>query len=675
MFNIFSKKEGEVKSSSIVWGDGQAVLSAISDGVMALDSSGNIRIINSAAEQILGWTSGDSSNLSFESVFLLTDSDGKPFERESNPIRRALLSFESFSSRELFLKTQNGKNFPIFLQINPMDERRSGLVVVFRNITKEIEENRQQTEFISTASHEMRTPVASIEGYLGLCLNPATATIDNRARGFLEKAYENTRHLGQLFQDLLDISKSEDGRLKNEPVVLDAVEFARNIWDGLREKAAGKNLDFIFELDQNKSGGKTLLPVYYIHSDRDHLHEVLDNLFENAIKYTPSGRVSVNVSGDNENVWISVADSGIGIPAEDIPHLFQKFYRVDNSETREIGGTGLGLYLSRRLVESMGGKLSLESEYKKGSTFTVQLPRITREQAEKLKAQESQKVEKEDRKDEIFENAKEIFEAKMVEDLKTEEAQKGEEVEFLNNLAGGSVSNSEISKEEVASAEIQIQKAAQVQQENEAPVQATRQNTIIQQVQQIQQVPQTQPQANYAEQEGTIREYQMRQYYARQKAADDAWIRAEQANLARDQQMVQVQQVSHPAQALARPTQQIPQQEPAQTLVQPTQRTWQITQQIQPQNPYFPQNQSQAVQNFGSAVNYSPPAQQAQVSNQGSPSNSAYGQISNSAQSSNDANIQQKSNIQSTQIPTLSDIEKMREQYVQRMMAERQNSQ
>ena len=96
----------------------------------------------------------------------------------------------------------------------------------------------------------------------------------------------------------------------------------------------------------------------------------------------------MNVSGDNENVRISVEDSGIGIPAEDIPHLFQKFYRVDNSETREIGGTGLGLYLSRKLVEGLGGKLYLESEYKKGSIFTVQLPRIDRNKAEKLKEEE-----------------------------------------------------------------------------------------------------------------------------------------------------------------------------------------------------------------------------------------------------------------------------------------------
>ena len=166
---------------------------------------------------------------------------------------------------------------------------------------------------------------------------------------------------------------------------MNAVEFAREIWDGLKVKAENKDLEYIFEPDHHKSGEITISPVFYIHADRDHLHEVLGNLFDNAIKYTPFGKVSVNVTGDNDNVIISVADNGIGIPAEDIPHLFQKFYRVDNSETREVGGTGLGLYLSRRLVEAMGGKIELTSEYKKGSTFTITLPRLARDQAERLK--------------------------------------------------------------------------------------------------------------------------------------------------------------------------------------------------------------------------------------------------------------------------------------------------
>ena len=412
--NIFSENSENKNSkntSSSFLGDGKAILDAVDDGVLAVDSKGNILAINPAAEQITGWNGSDAAGLVFNSILKITNNEGGEMIEISNPVNRVLRTGENFTTRDLFIKTQSGKIVPIFLAVNLIDGQNSGVVVVFRDISKELKDNREQAEFISTASHEMRTPVASIEGYIGLALNPATATIDARAKSYLQKAHENTKHLGQLFQDLLDITKAEDGRLKNEPVVLDAIEFSRNIWEGLKPKAEAKGLNYIFEPDNHKTGEKTLTPVFFIHADRDHLHEILNNLFENAIKYTPSGMVSVNITGDNNIVQISVKDSGIGIPTEDIPHLFQKFYRVDNSETREINGTGLGLFLSRKLTESIGGFLDVESEYKKGSTFTVKLPRITRENAEKLKAIEDTKKAEEHQKIEQKNNQREIDEA------------------------------------------------------------------------------------------------------------------------------------------------------------------------------------------------------------------------------------------------------------------------
>ena len=118
--------------------------------------------------------------------------------------------------------------------------------MVFRDMTKEKSEEREQAEFISTASHEMRTPVASIEGYLGLALNPATATIDDKAREH-PKAQASAQHLGRLFQDLLDVSKAEDGRLSNNPTVLDTAAYISDIVEGLRPKALEKNLTLIVQ--------------------------------------------------------------------------------------------------------------------------------------------------------------------------------------------------------------------------------------------------------------------------------------------------------------------------------------------------------------------------------------------------------------------------------------------
>ena len=127
---------------------------------------------------------------------------------------------------------------------------------------------------------------------------------------------------------MLDISKSEDGRLKNEPKVIDVNEFVKEIFDGLAQKAAEKKLDYIFNpaVKINDDGSeKSLQPIFYANVDPDHFREVVSNLIENAIKYTPYGEVVVDITGDEKQISVSVKDSGIGIPKEDIPHLFQKF--------------------------------------------------------------------------------------------------------------------------------------------------------------------------------------------------------------------------------------------------------------------------------------------------------------------------------------------------------------
>jgi hypothetical protein len=131
-------------------------------------------------------------------------------------------------------------------------------------------------------------------------------------------------------------------------------------------------------------------PAYDVNLDNDHIREVINNLTENAIKYTPAGEVVVDVTGTDDKVVISIKDSGIGIPSEDMPHLFQKFYRVDNAETNQIGGTGLGLYLCRRLAEAMGGRIWAESDYKKGSTFYLEIPRISSQEAATLSEQQAE---------------------------------------------------------------------------------------------------------------------------------------------------------------------------------------------------------------------------------------------------------------------------------------------
>ena len=380
---------------SAVESKSDVVINAIDDGVLAISKDGNIELINPSAQQIIGWDQGDALGLNWKSVLKLVTSDGKDVEDLENPIAQSLSKNQPTHNDKLFLLTSSEKRILVSIVSSPVGTEGEGIIVVFRDITKEKAEEREQAEFISTASHEMRTPVASIEGYLGLALNPATAHIDEKARDFITKAHESAQHLGRLFQDLLDISKVEDGRMKNNPKVINVNEFLKDIFDGLATQANEKQLNYIFMpdiIDEGKE--KSLQPIFYANIDPDHFREVVSNLIENAIKYTPSGEVVVNITGDDKQISVSVKDSGIGIPAEDIPHLFQKFYRVDNSDTREIGGTGLGLYLSRRLAEAMSGNLRVESKYKEGSTFYLEIPRMNSSEAkQRLESAEVEKPE------------------------------------------------------------------------------------------------------------------------------------------------------------------------------------------------------------------------------------------------------------------------------------------
>ncbi len=391
---IFSHISGAKKSDLLpkatdgfyqVSNKSETIINAIADGVVAINNQGVIELVNPAAEKILGWSRKDAVNLMYDSVLKLFSENLNEINESQNPITKALATNHEQHTNDLMLETSSGRNIALSIIVSPAGQLGDGVIVIFRDITSEKAEEREQAEFISTASHEMRTPVASIEGYLGLALNPNISKIDNKAREYITKAHNSAGHLGRLFQDLLDITKIEDGRLSNNPKIVEVVDFVQTVAESLESQAKTKGLNLVFKPnDVSKIGDKItrkLHPVFYANVDNDHLREIIANLIENAIKYTPRGTVSVDVSGNDKAVSISVEDTGIGIPNEDISHLFQKFYRVDNSDTREIGGTGLGLFLTRRLVESMEGRISVESKYQQGSTFTVEIPRISHQEA------------------------------------------------------------------------------------------------------------------------------------------------------------------------------------------------------------------------------------------------------------------------------------------------------
>lgn len=364
------------------------VLSVIHDGVVMTDRTGVVQFMNPAAARLCG-LSGPTDAVGLDSALIIhiETKEGRELSEAENPFIQAMRGGQPLKPYECNLIVgQTDKRIPISISILPADETGGNRIITFRDITEELKEEGEQMEFISTASHEMRTPVATIDGYLALCLNPQTATIDERAHGYLTAAHAASQHLGKLFQDLLDVTKLDDSRVRPNLIPAEMVELVRTITSDYLPRAREKKINFTFGADNSASvaNKRKLDQVVYSYVDPDFMREILDNLIDNALKYTPSGgSIYINVRGDGDRVLINVTDTGIGISSDDLGHIFQKFYRADNSDTRTVGGTGLGLYLVKQRTEAMGGQVWAESAFGEGSTFYVSLPRLTADEYEK----------------------------------------------------------------------------------------------------------------------------------------------------------------------------------------------------------------------------------------------------------------------------------------------------
>lgn len=363
-------------------------LKVIHDGVIMTDRAGIIQFINPAAVTMTECGSvSNALGLDYGLVVKLETKEGRELSESENPLIQAMKTGQPLDGyRASLITVSSGKRIPVAISVLVTDDMQQSRIITMRNITKELAEEGEQAEFISTASHEMRTPVATIDGYLSLALNPQTASLDERARGYLTAAQAASKHLGKLFQDLLDVTKLDDGKIRPHFEPAEMVGVVRTITNDHMMEANQAKIKLTFGTADSNTFGNNLHieQVVYGFIDPNFMREIMDNIIGNAIKYTPEGgSVYVNVRGDGDRVLINVTDTGIGISADDIGHIFQKFYRVDNSDTRTIGGTGLGLYLVKQRTEAMGGKVWAESAFGEGSTFYVSLPRLTPEEYEK----------------------------------------------------------------------------------------------------------------------------------------------------------------------------------------------------------------------------------------------------------------------------------------------------
>jgi signal transduction histidine kinase len=240
-----------------------------------------------------------------------------------------------------------------------------------------LELDRLKDEFLSLVSHELRTPLTSIRGYLDLVLDEEAGELNPEQRRFLQAVERNSGRLLRLVGDLLFVAQADAGRLSLERAKVDLAELAAHCVEGAAPAASEKSVTLVLMAN----------PVPALVGDRGRLAQVLDNLVSNALKFTPAGgTVEVRTFSEGEAVILEVEDTGIGIPAEDQPHLFERFFRSSVADDQAIPGTGLGLAIVKAIVEAHAGLISIESREGKGTTFRVDLPLAAENELEDVEA-------------------------------------------------------------------------------------------------------------------------------------------------------------------------------------------------------------------------------------------------------------------------------------------------
>lgn len=340
-----------------------SVLGNMSEGIIATNRHGIIDIVNSMAIDMLAYS---DEEIIGKNILELLEIDKEYNLRqliENND--GILIYFDSNNTEEVILRAS-------FSLIQTDAGFVSGVVCVLRDVTEEerIEKNRKQ--FVSNVSHELRTPLTSMRSYIEALIDGAWKD-EELAPPFLEVAQSETDRMIRMINDLLHLSRIDSGKSELEKELIDITAlFAQvlNRFDMMIKSEEYREKDYQIKkvIDEE---------AIFVDIDSDRIVQVLDNIMNNAINYSPEGgTITCSLKTQNNYVIMSIKDEGIGIPEEDLKHIFTRFYRVDHARSRAMGGTGLGLAISREVIEQHEGKIWAESINRQGTTFYVALPYI-----------------------------------------------------------------------------------------------------------------------------------------------------------------------------------------------------------------------------------------------------------------------------------------------------------
>jgi PAS domain S-box-containing protein len=337
----------------------QAVLEGIADGVIVFDPAGQAIVANPAIGRILGRPSEEILGCDIEALM------GYEVDARDQEMVISLLHEEELRRSSLKFEWDEKMLSVSFAPVRDVVGTVTGTVAVFRDYTREAEIDRMKSDFVSIVSHELRTPLTSIKGYLDLVLMGAAGPVNKQQVSFLEIAKDNTERLNDMVADLLDISRIESGKVELDVQVVSVAEIVERVAQSLRCEFDDRNLTLTLALSPD-------LPELF--GDPGRISQVLINLLSNAFKYTPQGGVTVRARVVRNAVQIDVIDTGLGISAGDREKLFTRFFRAEDTAVRQQPGTGLGLNITKSMVEMHGGEIWVESETGVGSTFSFTLP-------------------------------------------------------------------------------------------------------------------------------------------------------------------------------------------------------------------------------------------------------------------------------------------------------------
>ena len=354
---------------------GDSALKSLVDGLVLVDSLGRLAFLNPRAERLLGWTTDDLLGLRLVDMIERLAKGVMDSARARADLLTAFQPEAEETTIDLQLLPAPGRNARIIAaHVFPLCDEgggRLGTGMLLRDITHEREADAMKSQLLSTVSHELRTPLASIKGFATTLLRQDVKWDDATQRDFLRIIEEETDRLAEIIDNLLDMSQIEAGalRIAKEPTQLR--QLIREVVDEMRMRTEAHY--FFVDLPAE-------LPRVLI--DPRRIRQVLHNLIGNAIKYSRGGQISVACEVEADHVVVGVSDQGEGIKPEHIDRNFERFFQVDGASTRRVGGSGLGLSISRGIVEAHGGKIWVESVVGQGSTFRFTLPRAPDEASE-----------------------------------------------------------------------------------------------------------------------------------------------------------------------------------------------------------------------------------------------------------------------------------------------------